>query len=78
MTPEQEEKLDDVHRKVTEVYLALTGNEKLGHKGIITRVVAVEKYQEKDRRFKHRLAGAIALATPVLVVLWEWIQRKFL
>lgn len=69
---------EDQERKLNEIYAAIVGNEKMGHKGIIHRLKDVEKYQEKDRRFKNWLAGVVAVITPVLVIVWAWVQKRFL
>lgn len=70
MTPENEKKLNEVHA-------AIVGNEAIGHKGLIPRMQDVEKYQDKDRRFKNKLAGGFTVGTPVVIALWEWIKYKF-
>lgn len=70
MTPEDRKKLDEVHA-------AIVGNESIGHKGLIPRMQEVEKYQEKDRHFKNKIAGGVAVLTPALLAIWEWIKYKF-
>lgn len=68
MTPEQEQKLDDLHD-------AIVGNLRLGNKGIVLRLQELEDYKEKDQKFKNKVAGGIAVGTPVLVVVWHQIQK---
>lgn len=67
MTAEQEEMLKDVHD-------AVVGNLRLGNKGIVVRLQEAEDYIEKDKKFKQKVAGGIAVGTPILVVLWHKIQ----
>lgn len=71
MTPEQEKLLRDVHE-------AIVGNGPMGHKGLVSRMQDVEQYQTNDKRFKNRVAGGVAVGTPVLLAVWEYIKWKFI
>ena len=71
MTPQQEQKLNEIHA-------AIVGNPAMGQKGIIPRLTELEKYRERDEKFKNRIAGGLAFGTPVLVIVWHWIQKKIL
>lgn len=68
MTTDQEKKLDELHA-------AIVGNN-LGQKGIIKRLDEVESYQEKDKAFKYKVAGGLAVGTPVLIAAWHWLKAK--
>lgn len=68
MSPDQEKLLKDVHT-------AIVGNESLGQKGIIPRLNDVEKYQQKDKLYKAKVAGGIAVGTPIFVAFWHWLTK---
>lgn len=69
MTPEQQQKLNEIHT-------AIIGKPELGQPGIIPRLEKLEKYQEKDRAFKQKAAGGIAVGSGVFVLVVEWIKGK--
>lgn len=69
MTPEQEKILNEIHA-------AVVGNPAIGLKGIIPRLNELEEYKTRDQKFKNKIAGALAVGTPVLVVAWHWIEKK--
>lgn len=82
MTPEQEKKLD-------RVLVALEGDPKMGIKGIVSdmndfkvhvkgKIKALEDYKEKDEKIKAKIAGGMAVGTPLLVVAWDWFKTHFL
>lgn len=68
MTAEQIKQLNEVHA-------AIVGNKDLGQKGIIPRLEEVERYQNNDKIFKAKVAGGLAVGTPILVGLWNWILK---
>lgn len=76
MTPEQEIKLDKIHE-------LLAGS--LEKKGLVHKVEEHEldiydlrDYKQKDEKFKNKVAGGIAVGTPILVMAWNWIQKHIL
>lgn len=69
MTHDQERKLNEVHE-------AIVGNKELRQKGIIERVESVEVQQEKDKGFRNRITGAVAVGTPLLVAGWHWLCKN--
>jgi hypothetical protein len=71
MTTDQEQKLNELHT-------AIVGNPALGNKGIVARLQDVEKYQETDKAFKYKVAGGMAVGTPILVVAWHWLKGKIM
>lgn len=71
MTPDQEKKLNEIHS-------AIVGNPALGQEGIIPRLIKLEDYKRKDEKFKNKIAGALLIATPILVIVWHWIQKYIL
>lgn len=68
MTPNYEKKIDDLHN-------AIVGNPEMGHHGLVSRVRDVEDYQQKDKEFKHKVAGGLAVGTPILVAFWHWLLK---
>ncbi|MES2382480.1 MAG: hypothetical protein V4538_15640 [Bacteroidota bacterium] len=52
MNPQQEKKLNEVHD-------AIVGNESIGHKGIITRLIEVEVEMEKNKQIKNKVIGGV-------------------
>lgn len=68
MTTEQIKKLDEVHA-------AIVGNEKLGQEGIIPRLNKLEEYQRNDKIYKAKVAGGLAVGTPIFVAFWNWILK---
>lgn len=74
MTPDQEEKLDKIHE-------LLAGS--LEKKGLVHKVEGMEdelrdlkKYKNNDEKFKAKVAGGIAVGTPILVGAWHWFWGK--
>jgi len=70
MTVEQQQKLNEVHA-------AIVGNPSLGTKGIIKRIDELEAYKEQDEKFKNKVAGGLAVGTPIFVAFWHWITKHF-
>jgi hypothetical protein len=68
-TTEQERKLDQIHH-------ALIGDE-LGNPGLISRIKAVEEYQEKDQAFKYKVAGGLFVGSTALGAFWSWMMKHF-
>lgn len=64
MTPEQEQKLNEVHA-------AIVGNPGMGQEGIISRLIKLEKY-------KNTVVLAVLIGTPIFGVVWAWVQKKYL
>lgn len=64
-------------QQLNEVHSAIIGNAQLGQKGIIERLDSVEKYQDKDKKFKWTVAGGLSVGTPFLVGVWQWIVKHF-
>ena len=62
----------DFHIKVD---TALFGDDEAEIPGLAKRVKAAEKYIETDKKLKTKIAGGIAVGTPLLVVLWDRIQH---
>ncbi len=74
MTPAQEKKLDKIHE-------LLAGS--LEKKGLVHKVEEHEldiytltEYKKNDEKFKNKVAGGIAVGTPLFVGLWHWIISK--
>ncbi len=78
MTPEQEKKLNHVSDRVDQLYAAFVGNETMGQKGIIKRLSQLEREQEKYKTQRNRIIGGVAVGTPILVIIWHWIEQKYL
>lgn len=68
MSPDQEKLLTDIHT-------AIIGNESLGQEGIIPRLKAVEKYQQKDKLYKAKVAGGVLVGVPLLSEFWHWLTK---
>lgn len=75
MTKEQEVKLDNCELKIREVHAALVGNETLGHRGIVSRINALEEYKENDKKLKNKIAGGVAVGSVIGGSIWTWISK---
>ncbi len=73
MTPESEKLLMD---KVNNIHLLLAGSEYDKSVGLVNRFEKIEKYIEGDKKFKQKVAGGVAVGTPVLVAICEYIKHK--
>lgn len=71
MTREQEKKLDDI-------YTAIVGNADTGVRGLAYRVKGLEDYKKKDQTMKAKVVGGLAVGTPILVVIVEYLKHKLL
>lgn len=56
---------------------ALIGDEKFKQKGIIHIVQEHQKHIENDKNFKAKVAGGLAVGTPIFVMAWHWIVDWF-
>lgn len=65
-----EKTTNSMQADVTEIKLALIGSEKIGLKGLATRVKDTECYINKDRKQKYMIRGGVI----VLGVLWGAIK----
>jgi len=71
MTTDQEKKLD-------EIYTAIVGNPNTGVTGLAQRVSKLEDYKETDEKLKAKVAGGLAIGTPILVGLYHWLLDHLL
>jgi len=62
--------------KLNAVYNAIVGDN-LGNKGIVARMAEVEDYQEKDKKFKNRVAGGLFVANFGFATFWSYILKHF-
>lgn len=74
MTPEQEKKLDKIHE-------LLAGS--LDKKGLVHKVGEIDYdvknlkiYKSNDEKFKAKVAGGLAVGTPIAVGIWHWLWGK--
>lgn len=71
MTIEDKQKLDEIHT-------AIVGNPSMGTKGLATRIGELEDYKKSDEKMKYKVAGGLAVGTPIFVVAWEWLKGKLM
>lgn len=69
MTREQEKKLD-------EIYVSIVGNPSMGQRGLAERVKNLEEYKKKDQAMKSKVAGGLAVGTPLFIIIVEYIKHK--
>ena len=74
MTPDQEMELFE---KINNIHTLLAGSEYDEDSGLVKRVQKVETYIAKDEALKMKIAGGMAVGTPIFVVMWDYIKRKF-
>lgn len=74
MTPDQERKLDKIHE-------LLAGS--LEKKGLVHKVGEMDRtvkelkdYKDSDEKFKNKVAGGLAIGTPLAVGFWQYIWGK--
>lgn len=70
MTLEQEKKLDEVHQ-------AIVGNDAIGHRGIVNRLIEIEVEIEKNKRIKSKVIGAGAVCSFAGSALITWLIKHF-
>ena len=82
MPPTESEKLDKlletvarIEKRGEKIELAVLGNEELEIDGLVDKVKRHERYIDGDKKLKAKIAGGVAVGTPVLVILWERIQH---
>lgn len=64
----------DQEKKLNEVHTAIVGND-LGQKGIVKRLEDLEKYEQRDKIYKAKVAGGLAIGTPIFVAFWHWLIK---
>jgi hypothetical protein len=74
MSEQEKEDIKEIKRSLTRIEMAVLGDEEAGTTGLVKRMKTLEDYKEADQKFKHKVAGGIAVGTPVLVVAWSWIK----
>lgn len=70
--------ISDTEKFQQKVETALFGDDDSQIPGLAKRVHDNEKYIEKDKRFKQKMAGGVAVMTPALVLAWDWIKQHIL
>lgn len=64
----------DQEKKLNEVHTAIVGND-LGQKGIVKRLEDLEKYEQRDKIYKAKVTGGLAIGTPIFVAFWHWLIK---
>jgi pyruvate/2-oxoglutarate/acetoin dehydrogenase E1 component len=65
-TPEEKE---NIIEKVLETHRALVGNEAMGQKGLVQRIISIEEKVETHERLKERIVISFGLLISVSAVL---------
>lgn len=75
---EKEDLLTAIHRmdkRGERIERILLGDEQAEQEGLVHKVKAHGKYIDNDKRLKAKIAGGVAVGTPLLVILWDRIQH---
>lgn len=81
MTQEQENKINELSDKISQIHSLLAGNKAYNQKGLVHEIHELKEYRDADKKFKDKIIGGIAVGTPVAVAVWyslvEWWKNKF-
>lgn len=73
--PVTREEFHEVLTSIKRIEVALLGDSEMRIDGMAKKVDSHEKYIERDKNIKAKVAGAGIVAVPILSEAWHWLKE---
>ena len=70
------DRLNDIDTHLTKISTTVIGDEKFGHKGLVSKVAKLDKYVENDKLRNAKIVGGLGVVGMLWTIFLKWLATK--